>query len=153
MATEKSQMKKIDEKLKDLFYNLKNPSALSTPKRLYDAANKKIPINLIKKWLRRQNAYTLHRESKKRFERTPYRADNIFLQHEIDLIELPKLAKYNDNYKYLLVNIDIFSRKLNVRPIKNKTSTAVRDAFKSIIEQDNNGRHPLYISSDRGLFK
>ena len=45
------------------------------------------------------------------------------------------MAKQNDGIKYLLVVIDVFSKYLWVRPLKNKTTMAhsLVEAFKSIL--------------------
>ena len=37
---------------------------------------------------------------------------------QIDIFDLSKYSKANDNYKYLLTFIDVFTRKVFVRPLK-----------------------------------
>jgi hypothetical protein len=49
-------------------------------------------------------------------------------QLDVDLLDMQSLVKYNDNVKYLLVTIDVCSRYVRVRSLKNKTAKAV--AFK-----------------------
>jgi hypothetical protein len=54
-------------------------------------------------------------------------------QLDVDLLDMQSLAKYNDNVKYLLVTIDVFSRYVRVRPLKNKTAKAVEKSLLSFI--------------------
>ncbi len=39
---------------------------------------------------------------------------------QIDIFDLSKYSKANDNYKYLSTFIDVFTRKVFVRPLKKK---------------------------------
>ena len=49
------------------------------------------------------------------------------------------VAKGNDGVNYLLVVIDVLSKYLWVRPMKNKTSRSLLEAFDSILSE---GRNP-----------
>lgn len=49
---------------------------------------------------------------------------------QIDLLDYTKYATRNKNYKYILIGIDIFTRKAFAQPIKEKTPNAVKNAFK-----------------------
>jgi hypothetical protein len=52
---------------------------------------------------------------------------------ECDLIDVPKLARYNDFYRYILSANDVFSKYLHLVPLKTKTAKAVAVAFQSIL--------------------
>ncbi len=39
---------------------------------------------------------------------------------QMDIFDLSKYSKANDSYKYLLAFIDVFTRKVFVRPLKKK---------------------------------
>jgi hypothetical protein len=54
--------------------------------------------------------------------------------YQIDLFNLPYSSK-NKNYKYLLTCIDVYSRYVQVIPIRTKTGPVVLDAFKKIINE------------------
>jgi hypothetical protein len=41
---------------------------------------------------------------------------------QMDIYDLSKFSKSNKNYKYMLVLIDVFTRKAFIRPLKNKNS-------------------------------
>ena len=57
-------------------------------------------------------------------------------QWEIDLVDLNRLAEYNDNYKYVLVCIDGFSKKVLAFPLKSKLPKEVVKVFTTIPEKE-----------------
>jgi len=85
-------------------------------------------------WL--EDAYTLHRPAKKRFAWNPYTVTNVMDVWECNLLDVQAYAKYNDNYKYILSVIDIFSKFLFLVSVKTKSSPAVTRAFLSIFDDD-----------------
>ena len=66
---------------------------------------------------------------------------------EIDVVEVQFMQKENDGYRYLLMCIDTFSKYVWVRPLRNKTSSEVIKALKSII----NVRKPKKVRYDQGM--
>ena len=48
---------------------------------------------------------------------------------ECDLVDVQGLSKHNDGIDYLLCVIDVFSKYLNVVPVKSKPGTSVTAAF------------------------
>jgi len=75
----------------------------------------------IKAWLETQDAFTMHRPVRKRFPRNPYTVTNIDDVWEIDILDLSSLKKYNNNHRYLLQVIDVFSKYLHSIPLRKKT--------------------------------
>ena len=68
----------------------------------------------IEAWLLNQYAYTLHRPVRKRFPRNLYNVTNVMDVWECDLVDVQTPGKYNDNYKYLLAVLDVFSKFLHI---------------------------------------
>jgi len=134
--------------LSDIYYDLKNPKAFSTLDNLFKAVQGKVSKEEIKKWLGAQLTYTLHKPRRKNFKRNYYEVDNIDDNWESDLIDLASLAKYNDNYKYILIIIDVFSKFVFAKPLKTKSAKEVTENIKSIINES--GRKPIYFLNDRG---
>jgi len=87
-----------------------------------------------KAWLEEQDAYTLHRPVWKRFARNPYTVTNVMDVWECDLLDVQSYAKYNDNFRYILLVIDVFSKFLYLIPVKTKSGPAVTAAFRSIFD-------------------
>ena len=71
--------------------------------------------------LERQDAYTLHKSERKRFPRNPHRVTNDMKVWESDLLDVENISKYNNNFKYLLTVIDVFTKILHVVVLKSKT--------------------------------
>jgi len=65
-------------------------------------------------------SYTLHREYKSPRTYNPYFSYRPRDQVQCDLIDMQKLSDMNGGYKYILVCIDIFSRKAWARPLASK---------------------------------
>jgi transposase InsO family protein len=70
-----------------------------------------------------------------------------FEEYEADLADVTSFSQQNDGIQFLLIVIDLFSRYLHVRPLKNKTSNIVLEAFQDIF---NNTIKPKKIRTDKG---
>lgn len=68
-------------------------------------------------------------------------------QWEADLADVQNLAEYNENVKFLLVIVDVFSRFLWVRPLKDRKAKSVIEAFKDLLQGP---RRPKAIRTDKG---
>ena len=66
---------------------------------------------------------------------------------QMDLADMQSMQKFNDEYRYLLVCIDVFSKYAWVVPLKNKTGPSLVEAFKVILAY---GRKPEKIMTDQG---
>jgi len=66
---------------------------------------------------------------------------------DVDLIEMQVYSDYNDDVKYLLTIIDVFSKHGWMVPLKQKTGAAVAAAFQSIF---NGGRTLKKLWVDKG---
>jgi hypothetical protein len=74
----------------------------------------------VRKWLEGQDAYTLHRQVRKKFPINPYTVSNLMEVWECDLIVVPNISRYKDSYSYLLSAINVFSKYLHLVPQKVK---------------------------------
>ena len=54
-----------------------------------------------------------------------------------DLIDKSSLSKYNNNYKFILTVIDIFTKYAWAIPLKNKSGLSITNGFKIVL-----GEHP-----------
>ena len=106
-----------------------HPTAFSSPGVVYRYYDGQVPINTIKKVLQSIDAYTLHREPRKPDQHNPFYSYQRRTNYQADLIDMSKLKYANSHYMYLLVIIDVFSRKLWVMPLKKKDSAAMVEAL------------------------
>jgi len=107
--------------------------------------------NRAKEWFDEQDTYTLHKNVLRKFPRRPYNVFNIDDVWEIDLADFRSLRSYNDGITYVLFVIDVLSKYLWVRPLKNKSANVVAEALRSIFLSDTHQRLPVFIQSDKGL--
>ena len=69
-------------------------------------------------------------------------------QWDADLVDMVSFAPDNKAYKYILVAIDILSRHLWTKPLRNKQGTEVVAAFRDIFEGGE--RKPQHVRTDKG---
>ena len=104
----------------------------------------------IETFLRSNNVHSKHRRIiKKNFPRRKVISRFPFDLFMADLIEYPQLKYQNSNYRFILVMIDCFTRKVWAVPMKYKTSQWTADAFESVFKTFD--KFPVHIVTDRGL--
>ena len=71
-----------------------------------------------------------------------------------DLIDKSSLSKYNNNYKFILTVIDIFTEYAWAIPLKNKSGLSITNGFKLVLGENPQGgsqpRKPEKLWVDRG---
>jgi hypothetical protein len=118
--------------LEEIYNDASQPGSLSGLENFYRVLkSKKIKIKRpeLKNWLSTQNVYTRHKPIVKQFPRNQVITRGIDDLWQIDLADLQKISKFNDNNRYLVTCIDVFSKFAWVVPIKNKKSDTVLEAF------------------------
>jgi len=58
--------------------------------------------------------------------------------YECDLLDVQAYAKYNDNHRYILSVINVFSKFLHMNRVKKKSGPSEASAFHSIFDNQNN---------------
>ena len=129
-----------------VYYEPDSPASFGGVKRLVNAEKNK-DVKKVKTWLSKQDTYTLHKPVRYRFPRRRTIVYGAKEQFQCDLIDVQKLRKDNDGNGYILTCIDVFTKMGYARPIKNKTSTSIIPAFKSIFKAS--GR-PKRLQTDKG---
>ena len=104
-------------------------------------------ISELARWLQTENAYTLHKQVKRKFRRRKVVVGGICQQFEMDLVDIRSLK--NRPYNYLLTCVDVFSKFAWVVPVRRKTGDEILGAFKKILKTSTFGV-PLYIHTDHG---
>ena len=129
-----------DRLLKREYYDSSKSGSYQSPFKFYQSFKSRHPkstltLNKVKQWMEGQDTYTLNREIRTKMVKPNIIVDGINDIWEADLADLRKYEKLNDGYKYLLGVVDVFSRKLYVRPLKNKYSFSVIQAFQDILKE------------------
>lgn len=100
----------------------------------------------VRKWLISQDAYTLHKQPRRRFVRRKTVSTGVDDLWQADLVDLSSISRQNDGYKFILTVIDVFSKYAFAFPLKNKLATTVTAAFSSMIGV----RRPTFLQTDKG---
>ena len=95
-----------------------------------------------------QLANELLTPKKKIFPRRRVYADKVDQIWALDLADVSKYAKQNRSCTFILVIIDIFSKKAWCRPLKKKTAVETLAAFKDIVNSAKTT--PEYLWADKG---
>ena len=133
--------------MSEIYYDAKHPAGFGSVKKLAEYSG--LPIDRVKRWLSQQRAYTLHKPRRVRgYPTRRYHAASIDNYWQVDLADMSVYSAYNDNIKYLLVCVDVFSKYAFVRPLRGKSAAEVVEQMRDIFERS--GRSPLYVNGDAG---
>ena len=103
---------------------------------------------LVKQELESLDAYTLHKDIRRKFQRRKIKLLFINNLWSSDLKDIRKYSKHNNGIKYLLIVIDAFSKMAYVEQLKKKDTKSVIAAFSRIIGRA--GEPPNQLWVDRG---
>lgn len=151
-AEEILKEKKLAVDLERLYTNLNNPSSFGSPRQLYlqvRRVNDYATQKRVNDWLKKSVAYTRHRRVYVNFPRRKVIVKGIDRQWQADLIDMQAISSLNKRYKYILIVIDVFSRKAWAQPMKSKHSSTTVNAFKEILKRAD-GRRPEKLQTDDG---
>jgi transposase InsO family protein len=102
----------------------------------------------VEEWLSTQDAYTLHKPVRKKFDRRQTLSLGIDHLHQADLADMSSVARQNDGKRFVLIVIDVFSKFCWARAVADKSGLSIRDAYKAVLTSDS--RRPVYLQTDRG---
>lgn len=134
--------------LSEIYYDVSNPAGYSSVDKLTKATKGRMNRKQVQKWLTSQETYTLHKPVNRKFPRNKYILSNFNELWQADLSDMRAYSQYNDDFKYILCVIDVFSKYAFARPIKKKNSHTIIQAFDSIFTEYN--ATPTHIQSDKG---
>ena len=127
-----------------------------SPYKLYSILKRKgydVNFDSLDSLLKSQKIYQMHRESRHRLRGhiVAYSLNDLWF---MDLMDLKNYSKWNKGFKYILIAIDVFSRKVYAEPLKTKTKNEVHDALKKILDgviDDHKDFKLKQVNSDAGL--
>lgn len=133
-------MNKENKLILDRIYNDPNSYAAFTGiNSLYEAAKKELKGKISKKdvqnYLEGHRTYSLMRPRRVHFKKAKTVPAGFMSDVQVDLADLQSLSRHNSGFRYLLVGIDVLSRRLFATPVKSKKAEDMVQAFKILIEQ------------------
>ena len=132
--------------LKEIYYDPSHPAGFGTLDEL--SAASKLPKNLVEPWLLRQQTYTLHKSKRQTFKPlNSYYVGRPHIQFQADIVDYSKYQTWNQGYKYILMVMDIFSRKAWAFPLKTKSGPEVADTLSQLLSSI---QPPKRLQTDEG---
>ena len=119
-----------DEKKLDILYR-KGPAAYGSTTNLQKAS--KLPRIKVETFMRNKNAHSKYRQFRRKFPRLKVISCDVDEIWSIDVAYVDKLAIYNHGVKFLLVAVDVLSRKLRVESMRPKSAEQTAKSFARMI--------------------
>lgn len=144
---------KTKRALKQLYHDVHSPTAFRSKARLYAAAKRRgISRSEVSEFLLADPTYTSFLPARERGYATQFY--NVYHPNDmaqVDHLDVSRYAAHQGRlkYRYLVVLVDGFTRKLFVRGVLRKTPMETLRAFKAII-RENKGKVWGILSSDEG---
>ena len=120
------------------YKNIGQPGALYfTPKKIHksfiDQGKKPPSHRKIIKILNDIESYQLHRRNVVRFKRNKFLTPQANYQLAVDLIDFKTFDEDNYGFKYILIAIDVFSKRGYARALKDKKAKTILQMLKQIL--------------------
>jgi hypothetical protein len=118
--------------------------------RLFDHMNQKyynIRRDDIEEFISRSETAQMHQHNKRKSETRPIVVSRKEAHYQFDLIEMKDYRGYNNQVKYLLTGLDLFSKFAQVRPLTTKKGYKVIPAIEDIL---NVMGVPTVVQTDNG---
>lgn len=90
----------------------------------------------VQNYMSQEPAYTRHAPRRHRFPKSFYNMVQLYHLVEADLIEVGRIAHFNDEIRYLMIAIECTSRKIFVRPMLNKDGKSSTEAFRYLLDHE-----------------
>ena len=135
----------MEDKIKEAYYN--PTTGLISANKLYQKLKEQgITLKQIKEFIRSQETGQLYKPITKESVYFPITSYRPYEHIQIDLLDLSNISTTNSNFKYLLVSIDIFTRKAFVVPLKFKNAETVVKSMEDVVKFFK----PDIVTSDNG---
>ena len=135
--------------LKKYYNDPKFDAAFTGKQSFFDAVRAKHPTvkkSAVEKYLKSDDTYTLHKpvQKPKRYRRVYTKG--ISYLYNIDLVDMSAYESSNKGYKWIIMVIDTFSKKLWAFKTKNKGGKTITDAVRALLTKN----RPQKIETDKG---
>ena len=118
----------MDKALAKLYYEASGAGSFGGVERLYQRALASnvagVTRDKVRAFLATQQAYKLHRPARRHYKRNSTCASGIDRQWQADLADMRANADENDGARYILTEVDVFSKYAWAVPIKKKCSNS-----------------------------
>lgn len=147
----------IDAYLTRRFYNHRAPGGFTSASKLYSVIKKEgrynISLGRIEEWAQGQDIVTIHktaREKPPKYRRVIAPGMNHLWDADLLVLTGVRFKNANDNFAYILVTIDVFSRYCRAVQVKTKGGNDMKQAFTRIFDRLGQEGLPKFIRTDHG---
>ena len=140
----------IHPTMENLYYDVHDPSGFAGISALQQAVGK--PRGQVKRFLDKQPTYRRFKTPRKP-KRARVVVPSMALQFEGDLFDLSNYSRYNKGFKWILLVVDSFSRRVECEPLKSKAGTEVARGLEEIfnrLSKSNKLAPYAYFATDCG---
>lgn len=124
--------------LRRLYNDPANAAGYAGLEPLYREARARRPSitrDEVQHFLEGDRTYTLFKPTRNRYPRLRTRPRGFLTDLQADLADFQKLAEHNRGFRYLLVAVDVLSRRVFVEPTRSKSSRDMKHAFDRLFRQ------------------
>ena len=114
--------------------------------KIGNAINNKKVLDSYTAWLKEQPTYKRFKQPSKIKTQSRIISPHINYLWDGDLMDMQGFSRHNKGYRYVLLCIDIFSRKIHAVALKSKGADDVTQGFNTIFEEGT----PLTLRTDAG---
>ena len=144
--------------LTKIYEDLESPAGYSGVDKLYGHIRSKcnrpdITKKDVVEFLKTLDSQTLHGQVYTKYMRKPIKVLSPGQILGVDFCDMNTfIMKFNDNYRYILVFIDMFSRKVQLTACKNKNSKNYLDGLKTYLTLNSNFKYRKIFSDEDKAF-
>lgn len=138
MVRRKTKKIKVEKAILDAYLKIDNHTSFSSAEIIFNFLKtkyKKLKLSQVKNILKGIDSYTLYKNVKHRHTRAKIIAVGKFTHLQMDLADMNRYATDNENYRYILFVIDIFTRVLHCELLRKKDTLSVLKSFKIFAEK------------------
>lgn len=146
------KLNRSERQLLDSYYlNPEEAASFSSAGKLYaalreDGVEGKLTIAKIENYLRDKSSHYLYRPAQRRFNENKIIVATLNEIMGVDLMDVSNMSKENDGVKYVLLGVDLFSRRATSYPMLSKKCEETIGGFKKMFRQN----HYKAVYADRG---
>ena len=138
----------------DIYTDISHPASFSHPEKILRYIRRveglaRTSLSTVKRALAGIASYSRFKPLLTKYPRMTTRADDVDERWQLDLMNvIPFEPQLNDDFQYLLVIVDVFSRRLTLVPLYDKSSKEASAATELVFMTS--GRIPKSITTDSG---
>lgn len=128
----------MEKLLTSIYTDTSSPGGFAGVSALLEEARKhdpKVTREQVVDFLEGQRTYTLFKQRVNKYKRLQTVPSGYMTDVQVDLADFQPLAAHNDSFRYLLVGIDVLSRRIFGAPTKGKKAEHMIVAFDELFSQ------------------